>query len=183
MAPKSSPLSLAVPAATITSRLAELYKELPALPEIFGPHIASIADLAAHSKGAAKERLSEALKGIRALVDTRLSERKPLQLQYHKPVAISSYLPKFEENFNASKRYDPNRERQQAKKLQAQYKKEFKGAMREMRKDTNFINRQRIQDIKSKDAAYWKKMARIEGAIGREAGELNQAERLAKKGK
>jgi nucleolar protein 14 len=180
---KASPLLLVVPAAAVVQRLAQLYSDLPSLPEVFEPHVAALGDLAKHASGAAKEKLQSALSTIRETIDANLKDRESLQLQQHKPVPIASFLPKFEESFNANKRYDPNRERQQLKKLQVQHKKEFKGAMREVRKDTQFVHRQRLQDIKSKDAAYKKKMDRIEGLIGREAGELKQAERKAARGK
>lgn len=180
---KTSPVVLAVPAAQVIARLAQLYAELPALPELFAPHSAAIEALAKHAKNQAKTKLRDALASLRAVFDAILAERQPLKLQQHKPVPIASYLPKFEENFSATRRNDPNRDRAQAKKFQAQYKKEFKGAMREVRKDTMFVHRQRLQDIKEKDVAYRKKIQKIVGRIGLEAGQLKQAEKMAKKGK
>ncbi|KAI9019059.1 nucleolar protein 14 [Hyaloraphidium curvatum] len=172
---------LAVPAVGVVGRMVQLYQDLPALPEIFAGHAKSIVDLIPLATGSARDTIQRHKEAIEEAISKAIADRKPLQLQQHKPIAIPSYLPKFEENFSADRRYDPNRERQQNKKLQVQYKKEFKGAMREVRKDTTFVHRQRLAEIKEKDAAYKKKMSRVMGVISQEAGEINKAERMGKK--
>ena len=44
-------------------------------------------------------------------------------------------FPKFEESFNPNKHYDPDRERTEAAKLKKEFKRERKGAIRELRRD------------------------------------------------
>lgn len=99
--------------------------------------------------------------------------RRPLLLHNHRPLAIKQSIPKFEEDFNPDKHYDPNRERAELAKLKAEHKRERKGAMRELRKDANFVAREQLKEKKEKDAAYEKKyrrlIAEIQGEEGREA--------------
>lgn len=116
------------------------------------------------------------------LLKFSLDDRKPLTLQEHKKVAIASYAPKYEENFNPEKRsYDENRERQETNKMRSQVKQERKIAMREMRKDTRFEARQQIKEKKESYAAYHTKMARIMNQINTvEGAEKNEYERERK---
>ncbi|PFH59767.1 hypothetical protein XA68_11898 [Ophiocordyceps unilateralis] len=99
--------------------------------------------------------------------------RRPLELHHHRPLAIKTFVPKFEETFDPAKHYDPDRERAELAKLKAEHKKERKGLMRELRKDANFMAREKLRIKKAKDEAYEKKykrlIAEIQGEEGREA--------------
>lgn len=112
--------------------------------------------------------------------------RRPLELHGHRPLAIRTFVPRFEDEFDPDKHYDPNRERAEAAKLQAEFKRERKGAMRELRKDAHFMQREKLKMKKAKDAAYEKKykrlVAEIQGTEGREANAYER-ERQARKRK
>ncbi|CAK7266325.1 nucleolar complex protein 14 [Sporothrix epigloea] len=112
--------------------------------------------------------------------------RRPLELHHHRPMAIRTFVPRFEDEFDPDKHYDPNRERAEASKLKAEFKRERKGAMRELRKDAHFMQREKLKVKKAKDAAYEKKykrlVAEIQGSEGREANAYER-ERQARKRK
>ncbi|CAK7215238.1 nucleolar complex protein 14 [Sporothrix curviconia] len=112
--------------------------------------------------------------------------RRPLELHHHRPLAIRTFIPRFEDEFDPDKHYDPNRERAEAAKLKAEFKRERKGALRELRKDTHFMQREKLKMKKAKDAAYEKKykrlVAEIQGSEGREANAYER-ERQARKRK
>ncbi|KAL4902512.1 hypothetical protein BDW74DRAFT_186794 [Aspergillus multicolor] len=104
--------------------------------------------------------------------------RRPLLLHNHKPLAVKTAIPKFEDSFNPDKHYDPNRERAEVNRLKAEYKRERKGAMRELRKDANFIAREKLRDKKEKDAEYERKYKRLVAEVQNEEGrEANAYER------
>ena len=86
------------------------------------------------------------------------SSRKPLLLQHHKPIPIATYIPKFDEGYNPNRKFDPDTERAEANKIRSLYKKEKKGAIRELRKDNKFLagEEQKIKAVK--DAEYGKKV-------------------------
>ncbi|KAH8815103.1 nucleolar protein 14 [Xylogone sp. PMI_703] len=113
--------------------------------------------------------------------------RRPLELHHHKPLAIKTSIPRFEESYNPDKHYDPDRERAEAAKLRAEHKKEKKGAMRELRKDANFIAREALREKKERDAAYERKykrlIAEIQGEEGREAKAYEREKQWRKKGR
>ena len=82
--------------------------------------------------------------------------RAPLRMQAHKPIPIATYMPKFVENYSISKRYDPDAERNATNKLKAMYKKERKGAIRELRKEfAKSTNHSSANDDLIVESAYW----------------------------
>ncbi|KAF1736510.1 putative nucleolar complex protein 14 [Beauveria bassiana] len=104
--------------------------------------------------------------------------RRPLELHHHRRLAIKSFIPKFEETFDPSKHYDHDRERAELAKLQKEHKRERKGAMRELRKDANFMAREKLRTKIAKDEAYEKKFKRLVSEIQSEEGrESNVYER------
>ncbi|EDO15262.1 hypothetical protein Kpol_461p16 [Vanderwaltozyma polyspora DSM 70294] len=113
---------------------------------------------------------------------SKFNEHLPLTLQDHKPASIPSHAPKFEESFNPDKKsYDPDRTRSEINKMKAQVKKERKFMLKEMRKDTRFEARQRINQQKKSSEEYHAKMARIINTISTEEGaEKNKYEREKK---
>jgi nucleolar protein 14 len=68
------------------------------------------------------------------------------------------------------KRYDPNVERRELTKLKAEHKREKKGAVREIRKDSRFISRVKLAEDKETSKAYHAKMARLTAMIQSEEG-------------
>lgn len=121
------------------------------------------------------EKLQSKLERMIRLADLA---RRPLELHHHRPIAIKTYIPKFEETFDPDKHYDPDRERAELAKLKKEHKKERKGAVRELRKDANFMAREKLRVKKAKDEAYEKKYKRIIAEIQSEEGrEANAYER------
>ena len=95
------------------------------------------------------------------MINFSSSSRKPLLLQHHKPIPIATFIPKFDEGFNPNRKFDPDTERAEANKIRSLYKKEKKGAIREIRKDNKFLAgaEQKIKAVK--DAEYSKKVRRF----------------------
>ena len=128
--------------------------------------------------------LKSAIKKLRDLRAEALKGRRPLLLHNHRPLAIKTSIPKFEESYNPDRHYDPDRERSELNKLKAEHKRERKGALRELRKDANFIARESLREKKEKDAAYEKKfkrlVAEIQGEEGQEAKEYEREKRKRK---
>lgn len=97
--------------------------------------------------------------------------RRPLELHHHRPLPIPSNIPKFIENYNLDKKsYDPNEERVEMAKLKAEHKKERKGALRELRKDSRFIAREKIKEERVASKEYHAKMKRLTAMIQTEEG-------------
>jgi nucleolar protein 14 len=117
------------------------------------------------------------------MIQFATSSRKPLILQHHKPIPIATFIPKFDEGYNPNRAFDPDTERAEQSKLKAMYKKEKKGAIRELRKDNKFLASEDQKMKAAKDVAYGKKIAKIMGSLSDERAEEKGFERTKAKGK
>ncbi|KAI8965965.1 Nop14-like protein [Daldinia sp. FL1419] len=169
---------------------AELYSGKSAFFETFEP----VKDVLVHLGGKSCKAkfppaLNDQIEKFRSRLDRMLRlahmARRPLELHHHRPLPIKSAIPKFEDSFDPNKHYDPDRDRAELSKLKAEHKKERKGAMRELRKDANFMAREQLRVKKAKDAAYEKKykrlVAEIQGEEGREANAYEREKQMRKR--
>lgn len=164
---------------------ADLWTAKSAFYEIFEPAQKVLQHLSRSCSGkvspAVQDRIQSTLDKLDRLLTQATLSRRPLLLHNHRPLAIKTSIPKFEEDFNPDRHYDPDRERAELNKLKAEYKRERKGAMRELRKDANFIAREQLREKKERDAAYEKKfkrlIAEIQGEEGREANAYEREKR------
>jgi nucleolar protein 14 len=176
----------------LLNEAADLWQSKTAFHQIFEPAVIVLEHLA---RSCASKRLLQENKvfldtlksttdGLRDRRVQTIEARRPLLLHSHRPLAIKTSIPKFEESFNPDRHYDPDRERSELNKLKAEHKRERKGALRELRKDANFIARESLREKKEKDAAYEKKfkrlVAEIQGEEGREAKEYEREKRKRK---
>lgn len=103
--------------------------------------------------------------------------KTPLRMQQHRPIPIAQHLPKFEKAYSMDKHYDPDHERSQMHKLESQIKKEKKGALRELRKDNQFIAREKVKERKHKDDEYNKMVKGVMNILEGEQSEMKRLER------
>ena len=172
------------PIAHVHTTHAVLGASVPAQPSICGAFYAP-AVFAGNRRGRSQRRGSEsgacvhtATTDVRSLLERAYATRRALRLQAHRALSISSYAPKFDQqSFDPSRATDPDTERAQAAKLRAMLKKERKGAIRELRKDAQFLAEERDQRRVAEDTAYKKKMDKIVGGIQEERSEQKQLDR------
>ncbi len=168
----------------LSSQAADLWKQKSAFPELVSPLIQTISHIISHGGKLPKSSVALAtstLETLQSLQKASIESRRPLLLHNHRPLAIKTSIPAFIENYNPDRHYDPDRQRAELSKLKAEHKKERKGAMRELRKDANFMAREQLREKKEKDAAYDKKfkrlVAEIQGEEGREKKEYEREKR------
>jgi nucleolar protein 14 len=109
-----------------------------------------------------------------------LSSRRFLRLQAHRAIAIASHVPKFDQQgYNPDRKsaLDPDVERVQIQKMKALIKKERKGAIRELRRDNQFIAEVRRQEQADEDSSYKNKINKIMSTLQVERSEQKQLER------
>ncbi|KAF9266201.1 Nop14-like protein [Marasmius fiardii PR-910] len=163
----------------LLARYADLYKGLEAFVEIFEPALKVCEGLEVAKRGTdIQKRLSGTIDTLGRLLKFARQSRRPLMLQEHKPIPIPSYAPRFE---SASSSYlraqDPDHDRNEANKLRNQYKKERKGAIRELRKDARFLAGVEQAKQKEKDRSYDEKMKRAFTSIESERAEQKSMEK------
>lgn len=166
--------------------MAELWANKSAFCEIFAIIYSTLRFL--QKSGKLYDKTLEEVRTVAEKVHEHLlrslSARQPLRLHNHRPLAIKTSIPKFEESYNPDKHYDPDRDRAEMSKLKAEHKRERKGALRELRKDANFIARESLREKKERDGAYEKKykrlVAEIQGEEGRESKNYDREKRMRK---
>ncbi|KAF2723279.1 Nop14-like protein [Polychaeton citri CBS 116435] len=158
------------------TKMANLWKDKTAFIEIFSPFVSQLERDPDHKK---------TLQHLKILLSQAQFRRKPLELHHHKPLPLRTVVPKFEDAFNPDKHYDPDKERSEAKRLQKEYKRERKGALRELRKDANFVAREQLKEKREKDAEYERKyrrlVAEVQGEEGHAAKEYEREKERRKK--
>lgn len=167
--------SLLEPHISNLSKMADLWSQKSAFIEIFSPSaLSAISSL----KTPSARKLTTHITVL--LSQSRLA-RRPLNLHNHRPLAIKSFVPKFEEGFDPRKHYDPDAERAESTRLRKEYKREKKGAMRELRKDANFMAREQLREKKERDRNYEEKYKRLVAEIqGEEGHEKKEYEKVRK---
>ena len=176
-------LSLITIFVTLLNKASDLWADKPAFIEIFQPAQAILHHLHKTCKAAptTQETITAALTNLTNHLSHSTLTRRPLLLHNHRPLAIKTAIPKFEEDFNPDKHYDPNRERAEANKLKKEYRREHKGAVRELRRDAQFVAREKLREKREKDAEYEKKYRRLVAEVQNEEGrEANAYEREKK---
>jgi len=147
----------------------DIWRRTPCFLEIFTPLLPLLST---------QRNIQQTLKIALSQAQLR---RRPLELHHHRPLPIKSSVPKFEESFDPTKHYDPDRERAEAAKLKAEYRREKKGALRELKKDSSFLAREKLKQKKEADAAYEAKQRRLIAEIqGEEGHAKNEYEREKK---
>ncbi|KAK6541177.1 nucleolar complex protein 14 [Orbilia ellipsospora] len=163
---------------------ARLYASKTAFLEITKPasvilsHLTSPACIKSLPKVLSTYIKEEALLELDQLRAHAQKFRRPLELHHHRPLPIPANYPKFDEEYSLDRHkssYDPDRERKELSKLKAEHKKERKGAMRELRKDSQFIAREKLKERKVADQEYHDKMKRIVSMIQNEEGAATNA--------
>jgi len=125
-----------------------LYSGSPAFPDLFTPIIEALPSF-------------DAFATLKLVVQSASSRRKPLLLQHHKPVALPMLTP----DLGTAQDKDT---RDQAR-LKAAFKREYKGAKREIRRDAQFLTRHESSERKRKDQEYKQMINRVYGTIANDA--------------
>ncbi|KWU45839.1 Nop14-like protein [Rhodotorula sp. JG-1b] len=179
---------LKVDLASSTMKLVEVYRSMyagsEAFIELFTPlervlrsaKVAKLPPTLATEVTTTREALSRA-------ITFAGQSRQPLYLQHHKPIPLATYLPKFDEGFNPNRRFDPDSERAEASKLRALYRKEKKGAVRELRNDNRFLAVEEAKRKQEENQQYEKKISKIVSSLQDERAEEKAFERTKRRDK
>ncbi|SPO21562.1 related to NOP14 - nuclear and nucleolar protein with possible role in ribosome biogenesis [Ustilago trichophora] len=160
-------------ALALTSNFSDLYNGSTSYVELFTPFSVLLSTSPSTSTSSIASSLTRSL-------NLAISSRRYLRLQAHRAIAIASHVPKFDQQgYNPDRKsaLDPDVERVQIQKMKALIKKERKGAIRELRRDNQFIAEVRRQDQAEEDRTYKKKMDKIMSTLQVERSEQKQLER------
>ncbi|KAE9397779.1 Nop14-like protein [Gymnopus androsaceus JB14] len=175
----ASKLNLLALSLDLLGRYADLLKGLEAFVEIFDPIAQILSSLKLQKFETDLQAKAKSSSGmIERLLKFARQSRRPLLLQAHKAIPIASYVPKFDTTSSSYlKNQDPDRERNESAKLRNEYKKERKGAIRELRKDARFLAGVEQAKQKEKDRSYNERMKRVFGSLESERAEEKAMDR------
>lgn len=175
----SSRLSIIRNLLIVTDRFLNLYKELETFKEIFEPVVSVLEVLPVDNYTTSMIDIHEKL--ITVMQSASLNKKEPLKLQARKPIPLTLLEPQFEEvNDNLFKKRGGNKAKNEHDKLKYKVKKEMKGAVREIRKDTQYLAKQQLSEQLEKDATRKRKVKELKSALENEGREIKEMEKGSK---
>ncbi|XP_016380079.1 nucleolar protein 14-like [Sinocyclocheilus rhinocerous] len=135
-------LSLIDSCLDLVKRCTSLYKDLPSFAHIFQPiRTLLLQHLPVEGYPAPIQDLhSEILDAI----PEQPSQHAPLVFKKKKPIPLKLFTPKIVQILDYGKKRGNTKEEKEHERLKHKYKREFKGALREIRKDTRFLAREKL---------------------------------------
>ncbi|XP_077992543.1 nucleolar protein 14-like isoform X2 [Glandiceps talaboti] len=150
----------------LLQHFAELYEELPSYNEIFHPIKSAISQLNTEEK---VQNLQQHLAS---------KDKKPrnfLQKEKKKPPSMKFFEPKIEEDYDMdSKKKNKDKRMNEMQKLTYKHRREMKGAVREIRKDSQFIARQKLQEQLERDAERKQKVNELHQMLAYQEGDCKR---------
>eukprot|EP00455_Lapot_gusevi_P028754 TRINITY_DN3078_c0_g2_i8.p1 TRINITY_DN3078_c0_g2~~TRINITY_DN3078_c0_g2_i8.p1 ORF type:complete len:416 (-),score=122.85 TRINITY_DN3078_c0_g2_i8:25-1161(-) len=182
-----SPTFLAASAKTtfnLLKQLVQIYDTLPSFPEVFSPFVDILGQLKLPKHDTILTETCASLKQLlQQRIDTVLENRRPLELRKFRPIPIRSIKPRFDEEYFPGKDTDPDRDRVEQRKLKKKVKQEKRGAIRELRKDAQFIALQRAHQYQVQAQDKEKKKKEIRSWLESQAADTNPLRHSSKKKK
>ncbi|XP_068625462.1 nucleolar protein 14 homolog [Battus philenor] len=153
------------------------FNDLESQEAIFEAHIKLLSrvDLELYPKDVANvvtEVLQHMKQSLEVKTYTLLAREKV------KPKALRLYEPDIQEVFTGSKNSKLSRENAEKKRLEGKYKKEMKGALREIRRDKSYIASVKIKQKIHSDNVRKEKVKQIYKDASIQQGELNKLKRM-----
>ncbi|XP_056289220.1 nucleolar protein 14 [Pseudoliparis swirei] len=163
----------------LVKRCRLLYKDLTSFACIFQP-IGTL--LFKHLSAQTLPELLQELHGeILESIGSVPASRSRLVLERKKPIPLKMLTPKIVEVLDYGKKRGSTREEREKERLKHKYKKEFKGALREIRKDSRFLARVKLSEVMDRDSERKRKVRELFGSLATQEGEWKALKRRKKK--
>ena len=128
----------------LVGKLVEMYSGMTAFPELLTPILSVLRSLRPQDKPSLLENLQlshcDLLESIMKISHEKKNSRNVLQWRKSVKISIDTKNPKFQADYTFKKDLDPDEDRAKLKQLKRQSKRETKAAMRELRRDSDFID-------------------------------------------
>nr|XP_019937980.1 PREDICTED: nucleolar protein 14 [Paralichthys olivaceus] len=163
----------------LVKRCCFLYKDLASFPHIFQP----IRTLL--SKHLSTQKLPEPLQELHSMILEAISSapvtNSRLVFEKKKPIPLKLLTPKIVEVLDYGKKRGGTKEEREKERLKHKYKKEFKGALREIRKDSRFLAKEKLSEVMNRDAERKRKVKELFGSLATQEGEWKALKRRKRK--
>ncbi|XP_061232016.1 nucleolar protein 14 [Neopsephotus bourkii] len=156
-----------------------LYESLPSFHEIMHPVRILLTQHVPVNEY--PEKLKEWYHSALEELESKVKHYTPLICEKRKPVPLKQYTPKIMKVLEFGRKQGGSKQEQERKQLIHKHKRELKGAIREIRKDNQFLARMQLSEIMERDAARKRKVKELLGSLSTQEGEWKALKR--KKGK
>ncbi|RXN07916.1 nucleolar 14 [Labeo rohita] len=163
----------------LVKRCTSLYKDLPSYGHIFQPiRTLLLKHFPVSSYPAPTQDLH---REILEAIPEEPSQQAPLVFKKKKPIPLKLFAPKVVQILDYGKKRGNTKEEKERERLKHKYKREFKGALREIRKDTRFLAQEKLGDVMRRDAERKRKVKELYGSLATQEGEWKALKRKKRK--
>lgn len=156
-----------------------LYKDLVSFKHVFQP----ITTLLSKHLPAQPlpELLQELYREILETVGGAPSAHPRLVFDKKKPIPLKLLTPKLVEVLDYGKKRGNTRQEKERERLKHKFKREHKGALREIRKDSRFLAGEKLKEVMGRDAERKRKVKELMGSLASQEGEWKALKKRKRK--
>ncbi|XP_054150087.1 nucleolar protein 14 [Melozone crissalis] len=159
----------------LIKKCAALYESLPSFHEIMHP-VRTL--LTKHMPvNEYPEKMQEWYHSALKELENKAKHYTPLVCEKKKPVPLKQYTPKIVKVLEFGRKQAGSKKEQERKQLIQRHKRELKGAIREIRKDNQYLARMQLSEIMERDAARKRKVKELLGSLATQEGEWKAMKR------
>uniref|UniRef100_A0A8C3CVQ0 NOP14 nucleolar protein n=1 Tax=Cairina moschata TaxID=8855 RepID=A0A8C3CVQ0_CAIMO len=159
----------------LIKRCAVLYESLPSFHEIMHPVKILLTQHVPVNEY--PEKMQEWYHGALKELESKVKHYTPLICEKKKPVPLKQYTPKIVKVLEFGRKQGCTKKEQERKRLIHKHKREFKGAVREIRKDNQFLARMQLSEIMERDSARKRKVKELLSSLATQEGEWKAMKR------
>ncbi|NXT82394.1 NOP14 protein, partial [Zapornia atra] len=159
----------------LIKKCAALYETLPSFHEIMHPVRVLLNQHVPVNEY--PEQLQEWYHSALKELENKGKHYTPLICEKKKPVPLKQYTPKIVKVLEFGRKQAGSKKEQERKQLIQRHKRELKGAIREIRKDNQFLARQQLSEIMERDSARKRKVKELLGSLATQEGEWKAMKR------
>ncbi|XP_039087987.1 nucleolar protein 14 [Hyaena hyaena] len=159
----------------LVKRCVLLYGSLPSFHDIVRPLRALLTEyLAARSQ---PPELQELCRDALAAMGQREPRCRPLVCEKSKPVPLKLFTPRLVKVLEFGRKQGGTREEQERRRLVHKHRREFKGAVREIRRDNQFLARMQLAETLERDAERKRRVKHLFNSLATQEGEWKALKR------
>ncbi|KAM5283755.1 nucleolar protein 14 [Hipposideros larvatus] len=160
---------------SLVKRCVLMYATLPSFHDIARPLKALLTEHLATTSH--PRELQELSQSVVTEMETQERHYQPLICEKSKPVPLKLFTPRLVKVLEFGRKQGSSKEEQERKRLIHKHKREFKGAVREIRKDNQFLARMQLSEIMERDAERKRKVKQLFNSLATQEGEWKALKR------
>ncbi|XP_038389128.1 nucleolar protein 14 [Canis lupus familiaris] len=155
-----------------------LYSSLPAFHDIMRPLRALLTEhLANRTHPPELQELCQSTLSTLTDMGKQSQRCRPLVCEKSKPVPLRLFTPRLVKVLEFGRKQGSSKEEQERKRLIHKHKREFKGAVREIRRDNQFLARMQLSETLERDAERKRKVKQLFNSLATQEGEWKALKR------